>query len=53
MGGRGMMGRFHIHCDFTRYHPSLKASLRKSNDLLVSHERAYLEHCRKYALDNP
>jgi uncharacterized protein (DUF2252 family) len=22
-------------------------------DLLVSHERAYLEHCRKYALDNP
>src|SRR3984893_14871334 len=26
---------------------------RSTVDLLVSHERAYLEHCRKYALDNP
>jgi uncharacterized protein (DUF2252 family) len=26
---------------------------RNTVDLLVSHEGAYLEHCRKYALDNP
>jgi uncharacterized protein (DUF2252 family) len=26
---------------------------RSTVDLPVSHERAYLEHCRKYALDNP
>ncbi|MGH6830686.1 MAG: DUF2252 family protein [Methylocella sp.] len=26
---------------------------RSTVDLLVSHEGAYLEHCRKYALDNP
>ena len=26
---------------------------RSTVDLLVSHERAYLEHCRKYALDIP
>jgi uncharacterized protein (DUF2252 family) len=26
---------------------------RSTVDLLVSHERAYLDHCRKYALDNP
>jgi hypothetical protein len=26
---------------------------RSTVDLLISHEGAYLEHCRKYALDNP
>lgn len=26
---------------------------RSTVDLLVSHEGAYLEHCRRYALDNP
>jgi uncharacterized protein (DUF2252 family) len=26
---------------------------RSRVDLLVTHERAYLDHCRKYALDNP
>jgi uncharacterized protein (DUF2252 family) len=26
---------------------------RSTVDLLVSHEGAYLDHCRKYALDNP
>jgi uncharacterized protein (DUF2252 family) len=25
---------------------------RSTVDLLVSHEGAYLDHCRKYALDN-
>jgi uncharacterized protein (DUF2252 family) len=64
----GVVGRAHARQMDVAMRAAWKADLAKNRsktldapswlwrgtvDLLVSHEGAYLEHCRKYALDNP